>query len=41
MEWRPPRGFFESSSAMLSPDIAELSFDGVVSRVLAFLPKVV
>jgi hypothetical protein len=41
MEWQPPRGFFESSSAMLSPDIDELSFDGVVSRVLAFLPKVV
>lgn len=37
MEWSPPRGFFESCSVFLPSDEAQLSFDAVVSRVLAYL----
>lgn len=39
MTWEPPRGFFENSWAVLSTDPDELSFDGVVSRVLGYLSK--
>lgn len=35
--WEPPRGFFESTSVVLSANPDELSFDGVVSRVLDFV----
>ena len=37
MTWGPPRGFFESTSVVLSENPDELSFDGVVSRVLDFM----
>lgn len=37
MAWEPPRGFFESTSVVLSANSDELSFDGVVSRVLDFM----
>jgi len=41
LRWDPPRGFFESSTVVLPSNVDELSFDGVVSRVLAFLPNIV
>ena len=36
-EWKPPHGFIEQCSAVLSPDVSELSFDSVVARVREFL----
>lgn len=41
MTWEPLRGFFESTTVFLSSNPDDLSFDGVVSRVLEYMDNLV